>query len=204
MARNNRRRATSSAHPLRHMKRTIHQTNLGTVIKPSPDPPNYIQSPWWPITLTATFTADTEFTMKALSALLLAALGLKPEFKIEHRIRVLSVRLWGLTRQTIVLDIHRLNSIGSSIKTIVDRGSAIQYSRVGWKFGVDSQLSVNSDDPDVIFKFKMAGGNALAYIQILFQSANLLEPKLTATANSPGIPCPCDDSQDITLDSLAI
>lgn len=170
----------------RHLVRTVHRTELGMEFVPPTDPPRWTQSPWWPLTMTATVSVDTIFSVTALHTLLLAHLDLKAaaNSKAEppkFRIRIQTVRTWGLNKQPLMLEIYRVNAIGSVIKQIADNGSALNYSRLGWRFGLDSQIAIEGKDTDAVFAVKGtldSTSKALIYISILFQMDNNLEPSL--------------------------
>lgn len=159
----------------KHFVRSVHRIEMGSVINPPADPPSWTSAPWWPITVTAVAIKAQSYTSKDLWALVLTSLSLQ-NFKdgnnnVRMRLRFIDVRCWGLSRQPISLNIPRLNSIGTRVKQLNDRGTTTRYSKLGWRFGIDSQLAVDYDDTDVVFEVggDFQSGTILIYIRVMFQ-----------------------------------
>lgn len=170
----------------RHFTRSVKRIEFGTTMTPPPDPAQWISAPWWPITITAHITKDTTFTGEVIHALLVNAINtdgyIKTDtsgtHKVTFRIRVINVRIWGLSRQPITLIINRVNAIGSEVKQLNDFGTPINYSRLGWQYGLDSQVSLSHDDTDPVFSVKgtvNANNQVLVYIHLLCQREGIAE-----------------------------
>lgn len=183
--RTQRRNAVTST----HLTRTVHRTEMGKQLYPSPDPPPWTQSPWWSQTLSFYAEQSAVYTARSIYLLLLEALGIKEQY-ITIRIRVQSVRIWGLSRQAISLGIYRVNAIGSIIKLMNDRGSQVNYSRLGWHYGLDSRLSIAHDKKTPVFSVSgeiSKTSRLLIYVELLFQNSTQLEPTRYRLSPVPGV-----------------
>lgn len=161
----------------KHFIRTVQRVEMGIPITPSPDPPAWTAAPWWPFTIATPCIANTIYTIEVIHNFLLVSLGMgamnpAPNF----RIRMVEVRIWGLNKQPICLSIPRLTATNARLKQISDRGSPLRYSRIGWRYGMDSQVSLAHDSK--IEAFSVVGAsqtdNILIYIQVLVQCMSAL------------------------------
>lgn len=166
----------------KHFVRSVHRIELGTELKPSVDPPAWISAPWWPLTVTSACTKPTSFSPVVIHALVLKSLDLDTFKRIKDskitdespafRYRFVDIRVWGLAKQPLTLNIPRLNSIGTRVKQLNDLGSAVNYSRLGWRFGLDSQLAVDYSDTDEVFSVSgsiTGAKRAMVYIRLMIQ-----------------------------------
>lgn len=177
MAPTRRLRTRNTRRSTKHLVRSIHRVEMGVEIKPSPDPPTWVSAPWWPLTVTARAVKATAYSSVAIFALVLKSLSLS-DYKntnkqlVTFRMRYIDVRIWGLAKQAITLNIPRINAIGTRIKQLNDRGSATQYSRLGWRYGMDSELAVDATDNDCVFEVQgdvSTDNSVLIYLRLLVQ-----------------------------------
>lgn len=202
-------RTRNTRRSTKHLVRSIHRVEMGVEIKPSPDPPVWVSAPWWPLTLTATAVKATAYTSVAMYALTLKCLSLasfkdeKTKSNVGFRFRYIDVRIWGLAKQAITLNIPRLNNIGTRIKQLNDRGSATQYSRLGWRYGMDSELAVNATDDDVVFEVQGDVSNdkpVLIYVRLLVQLTGIPgAATLAAQADQGFTTCESDIVHDFQM-----
>lgn len=193
----------------KHLVRSIHRIEMGSEIKPSLDPPTWVSAPWWPLTITATAVKPASYTVQAMYALVLKNLNLAgfmddKKKLIQFRLRFNDVRIWGLNRQPITLNIPRLNNIGTRIKQLNDRGTPTQYSRLGWRYGMDSELAIDPTDPDVVFEVQGDVSDAnkvLIYVRVLIQLIGIPGAATLASFGSQGFvnDLPTEMVQDFEL-----
>lgn len=177
---NSRRGRNRNATSVRRIRRMITRVETGVQFVPPLDPPTFAAAPWWPITLNMTVSSETVFSYNDLHTGLVKAVGLD---KIKDstdativnnyfQIRPVSVRVWGLSRQVIRLGIYEILSTGlHRLKTVTDSGTPINYSRLGWRFGVAARIDPNANEGVKIFS--VAGDlatdkKAYVMVQILF------------------------------------
>lgn len=156
--------------------RRVNNLEQGVEFKPSFDQPSWASAPWWPLTLVANATAaSTTFSAKVIHALLTKSTNFPGT--VAFNLRILTVRVWGLDRQPITLDVYD-NSIGGcrKLKQLNDRGSPIHYSCLGWRFGKASYAMLNTDcgkDDMAIFTVAQPAAEpatkVAVYIQTLIQ-----------------------------------
>lgn len=161
----------------RSVKRIVDRIDYGVKFTPGPDPPEYARAPWWSITLVATTTDSDTYTWETISGGILMAMGAsalydtaKPAKAITDpfMIRLQTVRVWGLDKQPISLNVYDLTGQSHLVKQLTDMGSAINYSRIGWRFGVNAQIDPG-DSTSKSSLFTVTGhGKMLVYVQVLF------------------------------------
>lgn len=157
----------------KHVIRVINKENFGHPIRPPPDPAAFVASPWNSIILVLGLVADSVLSAKDITTSLYKVLGLPANFTPGYRIRIQSVRVWGVKNQPIMLGIYRVNAIGSMFRQQCDIGSPTAFSRVGWQYGQDAQIPLSADDTDALFEVKgsiTSAQRALVYVQLLYQS----------------------------------
>lgn len=184
MVRSQRRRSNRGANRnTRRIRRVVSQLDYGVKFVPSVDPPEYSRSPWWSFTLVSKPEKLTTYGYDLIQEGLLASMGWSSIMsaaptpaKITNPFcfRIQSVRVWGLEKQAISLDVNEVVGTTHRIKQLADMGSGINFSRLGWKFGVAAQidpgtsLDVSKEHP----LFTVGGtGKMLVYIQLLFSNA---------------------------------
>lgn len=182
MVRQRTNRSTRRRLPLRtkNIVRRVSNIDIGVEFKPPLDQPPWTSAPWWSLTLVSNATASsTNFTGQVIHALVLKSLALT-EYKsgtntIKFNLRILTVRIWGLDRQPITLDIYDNSNSGCrKLKQLNDRGSPIHFSCLGWRFGKASYAALNTDcqnDTTSIFTVGQPSGSTkiAVYIQTLIQ-----------------------------------
>lgn len=181
MAPTRKSRSRNPRRNVKHLVRSIHRVELGVQLTPPIDPPSWASAPWWPLTVTATASKAGSYTTNTIYLLTLKCLTLDGYKSTSNtllplRFRYSEVRIWGLARQPITLCVPRLNSIGTRVKQLNDRGSAINFSRLGWRYGLDSELAVDCTDTDEVFSIDgdiSDNNKVLIYIRLLFQIATI-------------------------------
>lgn len=177
-----RRRRTGRRNlPTRRVVRAIHRAETGVRFTPPSDPPDYSRAPWWPLTLVDRLSADKKYTFADLHTGVNAALKFVKTDK-QWSIRVLSVRIWGLSKQAIALSPFEIVS-GSShtVAQLADQGSGINFSRLGWRFGAAARIDPNVNENLAVCT---VNGNitdknpVLVYFQLLICSYGAAEPAL--------------------------
>jgi len=161
--------------------RRVNNIDFGVEFHPPYDQPSWASAPWWALTIVSNATAkSTTFTGKALHALIIASLNLSAfvntaKVTPSFNIRVQTVRIWGLERQPITLEIYDNSTAGCrKLKQLNDRGSPIHYSCLGWRFGKASYAMLNTDcasDDTTIFSVGQSADNhpISVYVQLLIQ-----------------------------------
>lgn len=168
--------------------RRVENIDIGVEFKPTLDQPRWTSAPWWPITVVSDIAAPTSYSFKVLHALVLTSLNLD-KFKegtktIVFNVRVQTVRVWGLNRQPITLEIFSNSPVGcKKMKQLNDRGSPIHYSHLAWRFGRSSfaylETGCDTDDTTV---FSVSGAldasnKASVYVQLLVQRQGIAGAK---------------------------
>lgn len=167
----------------RRMGRFITNATHGVKIIPPVDPPEYVSNPWWPLTTVFMVDQDSQIQAKQLYDSVIAQLGFG-DFKsggstIPLELRLVSVRLWGLDKQPIQLAIYDHLGKRNRFTEISDFGSAVQYSRTGWRYGRVATLdALNRNEVDVLFDVTGASKTAkiMVYCQLLIRTENAPKP----------------------------
>lgn len=195
MVRNNgnnarRRPRRRTAQPLR-LQRIIDRVETGVKFVPGTDPPEYSRSPWWAITVVDKITTATQYTSGRIQQGVYAMMGITKisnnsgEIKDYFEFRVQTVRVWGMAKQPISLSVAEIFGKGSHrIRQFADHGSAINYSRLGWRFGTASRVDpvLCSDDTYICH----VGGDltadkpAMVYFQVMVCIAAGVQPSLVS------------------------
>lgn len=180
MAPTRKSRSRNPRRNVKHLVRSIHRVELGVEITPPPDPPSWTSAPWWPLTITGTAVKTAAYTPVAIHAWILKELQLSEYQKsgaaIPMRLRFVDVKIWGLVRQPITLNIPRLTNIGTRIKQLNDRGTTLNFSRLGWRYGLDSELAVDCTDTDEVFSIDGqidSNHPVLIYLRVLYQLSSI-------------------------------
>jgi len=170
--------------------RRVSNLDTGLEFTPSLDQPSWASAPWWPITVVSEVKVESAgYTGAVLHSLVLKSLSLEGfklgDKKITFNMRVLTVRIWGLSRQPITLDVYDNSSSGCrKLKQLNDRGSPIHYSRLAWRFGKASYAMLNTecvDDNSPIFVVAQPSTSTIVsvYVQLLIQRQGV--PNVTVT-----------------------
>lgn len=175
----------------RKLRRIIDRLERGYQIVPNPDPPSFSRAPWWPLTILyavkpgaddLTYTSDicntvaTRILKNTGSSVPILNLAKQIIFKVQ------SVRLWGLDKQMINMDVPEI--VGEkrlSMVQLADTGSGMQFSRLGYRYGSVSRIDpLQYDEATVVCEVRIPDNTkAVTYIQILWsmktaEAANLL------------------------------
>lgn len=181
--RSNRSQRSRRNNNVRHFGRTLTRATHGVRITPPVDPPSYTSNPWWPLTVVFHTFGDTEITPDSIYAGILKQMGIHLYVDVKKNtvpleFRLCSVRCWGIERQPIQLAIY--DSLGGKHRfaELTDYGSAVQYSRLGWKYGRVATLdALRSTDKEVSFEISAASKTkVMVYIQVLIRTANAPKP----------------------------
>lgn len=183
----NRRGRTSHRSAKRNQTRTfglaLTRATHGVQITPPVDPPSFVSNPWWPITTVIKVTKDTHMKAKDIYDSIIAQLGFETYQKDKNTIplefRLISVRAWGTGKQPIQLAIFDPLGQKNRFAELSDFGSAVNYSRVGWKYGRIGTLdAITSGEVDILFDLTGATTNAaiMVYVQLLIRTANAPKP----------------------------
>lgn len=190
--------------------RRVSNVDIGVEFRPTFDQPSWASAPWWPITLVAeSKAAETNYTGSVIHALLLKSLNLSdfkgPEAKPPgFNMRFLTVRIWGMDRQPLTLDIYDNSTSGCrKLKQLNDRGSPVHYSCLGWRFGKSSFAMLNTEcmkDDQPVFSIGQptATTKIAVYLQCLIQRQSV--PKVTVTSIEDLL----RDSADGIVDTFAM
>lgn len=183
----------------RRVQRAINRLETGVRFTPGPDPTEVTRSPWWPLTLVDTQTLDpktqTSYKFSTVAKLVKNMLdlskwtgaGTASEVPWPFLIRIETLRVWGLDKQTINVDAYDGTNNSHKFRQLSDFGSGINFSRVGWRFGVTGNVNTfdGGESPDTTLFSVRGSGKALVYIQVLIsvkQPAALTADDDVATA----------------------
>lgn len=186
----------------RHLKRIIDRIDYGSKFVPSADPPEFSRTPWWPVTLVFRPTEPATYQYAHVAKALTIFFGVKSFIDNKDKlfnpflIRPQTVRMWGLEKQAINLEVYEIIGSGKHrVKQLADMGSGINFSRLGWRYGASAQIDPNNDEAVGIFSVT-PNGKAIVYLQALICMASGYEvAKLTSTFNPDGL---------ISLDSMTL
>lgn len=167
----------------KHLKRMIDRIDYGVKFVPTADPPEFTRSPWWPVTIV--FKPDTAatFNYKSVADALHVFFGVKrfPNPSDDTKsfypflIRPQTVRMWGLDKQSINLEVYEIVGGGKHrTKQLADMGSGMNFSRLGWRYGAAAQFDPNSSEDTPIFSVT-PNGKVIVYLQALICLANGFE-----------------------------
>lgn len=174
------RRGTNRARAIttRRIKRTVDRLEVGMQFVPTVDPPNYSSAPWWSITIVDNIKTTTSYKSDNIIDGLYKTLGFsdaqaKSLTKDFFIFKPLSIRVWGRAKQPIQLIAYDIVSNSTHrVKQMSDLGSGVNFSRLGWRFGVASKIdplgaetviNVAAVDGDL-----SATSPATVYLQIIF------------------------------------
>lgn len=170
----------------KRIKRTVNRLETGVKFTPSVDPPEYAAAPWWPMTIVDKITAEKQYKFSDIATGLLKMMGMT-DIQIKSlttgffEIRVQTVRVWGTAKQAIALRPAEILGAGTHrIRQLVDLGSGINFSRLGWRYGAVSRIDPNKNEDTYICH---VGGEisadkpVLVYFQVMFAVAAAPQPK---------------------------
>lgn len=172
------------------IRRMINRNATGFRISPPTDPPEYAPGPWWPLTVVMKCSADTSATPKDIYTSIIAQLDWTKYVSnttVPLEMRVLTIRAWGTGKLPFQLTIFDHLGTKNRIAELSDYGSAINYSRIGWKFGnIGTSDALTSSDTDMIFEITGASTTnvVLCYVQVLIRAANTPKPVLVSLDRS--------------------
>lgn len=183
--RRGRRRATARAPRIR---RAITRATQGSRLFPSPDPPEFTNNPWWPITLPIIIDSPLDLNINTIAEALIDHLGwknykdMKSVTAIPLDLRVLSLRAWGLNRQPFTMTVREPFSPANDFVELSDYGSAVNYSRLGYRYGTVSTTNVHESLGSDWVPASFSGGitatsKVLLYVQLLMRSSVANAPK---------------------------
>lgn len=164
----------------RRLRRAIDRIDYGVKFVPGPDPPEFSTAPWWPITLVFRIDAVKTFHFSDLQKALYTAFGVtqfigeaSAEITSPFEIRPQTIRVWGLAKQGINMDITEIIGAGTHrVKQLADMGSGINFSRLGWRYGLAANIDPNVAEDKIPIAAIIPNGKALVYIQVLFALKN--------------------------------
>lgn len=180
--RSNRRRGLASA---------VARIEKGHVLRPSADPPAYINCPFWPLTIQSQIDSNTTVTALDLHKAIIANLP-SSFINAKFSFRLLSVRAWGLQKQPISLTPYEELGGAHQTTSIADYGSAMNYSRVGFRYGISSAVDIHTDSDTISF-FSITGD--LSDTKRALMLVNLL-------VRPSGPPAPKETPFDVVVDAL--
>lgn len=201
----NRQRSRRPRAPAR-IRRILHRADTGFKLIPRADPPELVVVPWWPLTVRLQIpdaSKSTSLTPAAIHAGIIAQLGIS--LTTAFTMRVLSIRVWGLKSQPITMVVADTLGDASRWKHFSDVGSPINYSRLGWRFGVVSSIQSHLPASTVVLAtITGAAGPATVYVQILLKSNSTAGvSSLSSGCESDPQACGCG-SRLPCLDSMAL
>lgn len=191
------RKRNSNPRNTTRIRRAINRIEYGTRITPSVDPPNYATVPWWSLTLVTTLTTPSSFNYASLHEAILTtvlcdkslitdvkakqALNPPQYTKFSFEIRPVTIRVWGLAKQSITLLPYEIVGKGThSLSPITDNGSGINFSRLGWRYGAAAKIDPNTSEEVLIAAVDgdiTEAKRALVYIQVVFRCGGFTAPK---------------------------
>lgn len=183
----NRRRPRRSAPIGRRLKRYVDRIESGVRFVPPVDPPEFSRAPWWPMTLVFNSIKDEDYTASNIIDGIITRLYEAKDAGTGQKafvFRMQSVRIWGLAKQAISLDIKELIGGSNNLRQFSDLGSGIQFSRLGFRYGTSSRIDPIAYGTTVLFHVSGASSTnkILVYVQILFSSLSGKTPSLTNTS----------------------
>lgn len=189
-----RRRTRARSRPNRLSSKSVHRiirkAEFGVEIRPSAKMPSVTTAPWWPYTLVFLVDKTTTMSAKELHNGLITTLGFQTTEKLN--LRILSVRVWGVVDKPISLDIYEQVAGKHKLRQLSDFGSAIEHSRIGYRFGVQRYIdAMQVMDETAVFAIDGYFGTttkketARVFVQLMFQRVAVPAPSsLNATRTS--------------------
>lgn len=183
------RQRRPAANQPRRLRRAIDRIDYGVKFVPGPDPPEFARAPWWSATLLFTSTVTKDFTYGDLTDGILTLMG-GPAFTYKDKdgkvhsitdpfvIRPQTVRVWGLKKQSINLNVYEIVGKEHRVKQMADLGSAINFSRLGWRFGVAANIDVGTNETTRLFGVETSDA-VLVYVQVLFSMTTATSIKVS-------------------------
>lgn len=183
---NRRIRRAPRRQPRRRLKRVIRTTDVGINLRPPVDPPAFTPIPWWPLTVAFKYKIDKGKKVTSLKvSTLYTALKVQTGITNAFSVRILSIRVWGFNKKSLSLVIHDADGDVSRFRTITDVGSAVNYSRVGWRFGLEFTTKTHLPASDLVVAdiYSASDSDGLVYVQILVCSNQSVDPPIAFLDN---------------------
>lgn len=181
--------------------RRVDSALRGTKVEPAQDPPDFVASPWWPVTIPILHSGETLYTYGDVHKALLDYLTMSKyqdgqKNTLPVQIRVLEIRAWTTSaKQAIQLEIFDMIDPNSGtgkaftvLAEINDYGSPIHYGKVGWRFGGMAHMQAGfKDDKALIFRLAASTTvNYIGYINVLWRVTSTGVPKFQLLAINNG------------------
>lgn len=192
-----RRRASRVRTSPRSLVRREARLQSGVAFKPSPNPPLWTGSPWFPLTVVNAYKANATIHTEHLGDMIRKALGWNDfvkssggkTTKLPITFRVLTARIWGLAGQPVQLTPYEILGGNHITREIDDIGGRITYSTAGWRWGASSRIDMLQECdggtaectktiPIVALQGASESAQVLLYIQVLFRAADAPSPSL--------------------------
>lgn len=145
--------------------RLKHATN-GVIIRPSADPPSFVQIPWNSIILSDTLTLSgnqKNYVPTDIHGILVAQIGLVTTSEMSYRLR--EVRAWNLSGEFINLQCQDLTiGLGAQdyLTQIEDQAGRNRWAKVGYIYPTSQQkVSFSSTDAENVFRVGAADKNKI-------------------------------------------
>lgn len=189
-----RRRNTRTTTGIRRIRRVVDRLETGIKFTPGPDPPEFARAPWWSATLVWNFTQPGTIKFSHVQSTLLTLMGatgfvtgVKDGKDVVSTtpfvVRPVTVRAWGLEKQPMNMEVFEILGGGTHrVAQLADMGSGINFSRMGWRFGVAARVDPNINEAVAIVSLT-PNGKAMVYLQVLF--AVKAGFRLTSAASDP-------------------
>lgn len=161
--------------------------DFGKKLKPGPNPPAIVDTPWNSMVLQFTGKGDTTVTGAKLFPLLQAQAGFNAASGVGFDIKIQSVRVWSLTsgmpiRLSCYGFTNTSSAAGGALCIVDDWPSRLAYAAVGYEFPASVQNIVYSQDSDskICHVDVAASNDFLAYFNILWRGNKPKPFSLTA------------------------
>lgn len=181
----------------------IDRIDLGVKFTPSADPPEFSRAPWWPVTLVFAPTQPETYNYSHIAKALETFFGLAFKDKdgkevFPFIVRPQTVRMWGLAKQAINLEIYEILGKTHRVKQLADMGSGINFSRLGWRYGVAAQIDPNINEAIPLFSVT-PNGKSIVYLQALIAVKAGFELVLKVSDETK-----LSRSNELSLDSMSL
>lgn len=191
---------------MRRFRRMVSRLETGIKITPPVDPPEFNRAPWH--AMTVVFKSVKDEVYKPSDIITYIATNITGDKTLASTvgkniiIKLQTVRIWGLAKQAINLNVTEVIGNGPhNMRQFTDLGSGINYSRLGYKYGTISRI----DPLDINYTedlFDVGGATEtapiLVYIQVLYSTKSAQYVKLAPLlAKAPSL----EGFEDLDLSS---